>query len=109
MTDSSDDFIENLILQGAMTISGIDEETGGFLYTFTDELKEVDPKFHEAMMEYFYEQLISLWQKGFISMDVTQENPVVGLTPKALDVLETESLTEDQRLHLKDIIDRLTQ
>jgi len=37
------DKIEDLILSGALEVSGIDIDTGEMLYNFTDKLKDINP------------------------------------------------------------------
>jgi hypothetical protein len=37
-----------------------------------------------------------LWELGFLNMNVTEENPVVSITPRAL--VESERLALDKRL-----------
>jgi hypothetical protein len=61
------------------------------------------------MTDFFHQELMRLWEKGFISMDITQKNPTVSLTQKALDEIEISSLTIDQRVHLEDIIKKLSE
>jgi hypothetical protein len=104
-----DDAFEELLLNGAIEISGIDEQSGEMLFNFTEKLKDVDPKLYDKMTDFFHQELMRLWEKGFISMDITQKNPTVSLTQKALDEIEISSLTIDQRVHLEDIIKKLSE
>ena len=104
-----DDAFEELILSGAIEISGIDEQSGEMLFNFTEKLKDVDPSLYDKMTDFFHQELMRLWEKGFISMDITQKNPTVSLTQKALDEIEISSLTIDQRVHLEDIIKKLSE
>jgi hypothetical protein len=104
-----DDAFEELILSGAIEISGIDEQSGEMLFNFTEKLKDVDPRLYDKMTDFFHQELMRLWEKGFISMDITQKNPTVSLTQKALDEIEISSLTIDQRVHLEDIIKKLSE
>jgi hypothetical protein len=104
-----DDAFEELLLNGAIEISGIDEQSGEMLFNFTEKLKDVDPKLYDKMTDFFNQELMRLWEKGFISMDITQKNPTVSLTQKALDEIEISSLTIDQRVHLEDIIKKLSE
>jgi hypothetical protein len=109
MISPEDDAFEELLLNGAIEISGIDEQSGEMLFTFTEKLKDVDPKLYDKMTDFFHQELMRLWEKGFISMDITQKNPTVSLTQKALDEIEIGSLTVDQRVHLEDIIKKLSE
>lgn len=109
MIRPEDDAFEELLLNGAIEISGIDEQSGEMLFTFTEKLKDVDPGLYNKMADFFHKELMGLWEKGFISMDITQKNPTVSLTQKALDELEVNNLTLDQRVHLEDIIKKLSE
>lgn len=99
-----DDIIQDLILQGALEFAGIDIDTGEVLYNFTDKLKDVHPQLHSEQSKYFAAETMALWENGFISMDVTDENPLVRLTPKAFNVEEVSKLNKDHQYTLKEII-----
>jgi hypothetical protein len=61
------------------------------------------------MTDSFYKELLGLWEKGFITMDITEENPAVSITEKALNALEVGELNIEQRLHLEDIIKKTSE
>ena len=42
-------------------------------------------------------------------MDVTQDNPIVSITEKALNVLEVEKLPNEQRMYLQDIMNKMLE
>jgi hypothetical protein len=98
------DEIDKLILNGGLEVAGIDIETGEPLYNFTEKLLEVNPELHKEILEYFSHETMSLWSEGFLDMDVTEKNPMVSLTPKALDEEEIKKLTKDKQYTLKEII-----
>lgn len=102
-----DDKIEELILAGAVEVAGIDPDTGEFLYSFTDKIKEVDPIIAQKSEELFNAHVYLLWEMGFLNIDMTAENPVVSLMPKALNEDEVESLPTELRLILRSIIEAL--
>jgi hypothetical protein len=104
-----DDAFEELLLSGAVEISGIDEQSGEMLFKFTEKLKDVDPHLYSKMTDFFHQELMKLWEKGFISMDITQRNPAVSLTQKALDEIAVGDLSVDQRVHLEDIMKKLSE
>jgi hypothetical protein len=107
--DEEDKIIEELILNGALEVSGIDMETGEVLYTFTDKLAQFSPPLHEDMTNYFHSEMMFLWENGFIDMDITSDNPMVRLTKKALDESKLLGLGKDQLFSLKEIIRILGQ
>lgn len=104
MNDNEDQVINDLILSGALEIAGIDMETGEPLYNFTQKLADINPELHNEMSTYFSKEAMALWQYGFISMDVTEKNPVVQLLPKAFDREEVEKLEKNHQYTLKEII-----
>jgi hypothetical protein len=104
MNDNEDQLISDLILSGALEVAGIDMETGEPLYNFTQKLIDINPELHNEMSTYFSQEAMALWQHGFISMDVTEKNPVVKLLPKAFDREEVEKLDKNHQYSLKEII-----
>lgn len=99
-----DKMIEDLILQGALQPAGIDIESGEMLYNFTDKMKTINPLLHDEFSKYFSGETMALWQHGFLDMDVTDKNPMVRLTPKALNKLEVSKLDKNHQYTLKEII-----
>lgn len=99
-----DDIIENLILEGALQPAGMDIDSGEMLYNFTEKLKDVNPVLHNEFSAYFSEETKVLWQHGFLDMDVTEKNPIVNITKKALDPEAVAKLDKDKQYTLKEII-----
>jgi hypothetical protein len=104
MQDSEDEIINNLILSGVLEIAGIDMETGEALYNFTEKLVDINPELHNEMSTYLSTEAMALWQYGFISMDVTEKNPLIKLLPKAFDDEEIKKLDKNHQYTLKEII-----
>ena len=99
-----EEIMEKLILNGALEISGIDMETGEFLYNFTENLAKVSPAIYKDMNNYFYTEMMTLWENGFVEMDITETNPNVKLTDKILDHEAIKKLDKDSQHSLKEII-----
>ena len=96
--------IEDLILNGIIEVSGIDSESGEFLYNFTKDFREAMPEIYEIHIQYIYNEIMYLWEKGFVHLeDVETDNPIVSLTKKALDEHEISSLPEDKQDALKEL------
>jgi len=98
------DKIEDLILSGALEVSGIDIDTGEMLYNFTDKLKDINPDLFKDMSDYISTETMALWAEGFLDIDVTETNPIVKLTPKAFDDAEVDKLPKEKQYTLKEII-----
>jgi hypothetical protein len=99
-----DDAIDQLILSGALEVAGIDIETGEPIYNFTEKLIEVSPELHKDVSLYFSRETMALWSDGFLNMDVTEKNPIVTITKKALDDEEVSKLSKESQRTLKEII-----
>lgn len=102
--DESDNIIEDLILSGALEVAGLDIDTGEPLYNFTDKLKDVNPQLHSEHSKYFAVETMALWEYGFLSMDVTEANPIVSLTDKSFNQEEVAKLDKQHQYTLKEII-----
>jgi hypothetical protein len=98
------DKIEDLILSGALEVSGMDIDTGEMLYNFTDKLKDINPDLFKDMSDYISTETMALWAEGFLDIDVTETNPMVRLTPKAFDDVEVDKLPKEKQYTLKEII-----
>ena len=98
------DRIEELILSGALEVSGVDIDTGEMLYNFTDKLKDVSPELFKDISDYISTETMFLWAEGFLDIDVTEKNPMVNITKKALDDEEISKLSKENQRTLKEII-----
>lgn len=102
------DIMEELILAGALQVAGIDSTTGDMLYQFTDKIKEIYPELYEEHTRYVNSELMRLWEKGFLNIDMTEESPIVKLTIKAFDPEALATLTK-QDIWALDEIKRLME
>jgi hypothetical protein len=100
--DEINDF-DKMVLLGLVEPAAIDPLTGEMLYTFSKDLEKTNPQLHQLIMDNFYMSALKLWELGFISMDVTHDNPLVNLTPKAFDEDQVNTLNEDMRFSLSEI------
>jgi hypothetical protein len=96
--------IDELILAGALEVYGVDLETGEFMYSFTEKLAEVAPEIYENVQNRVARSMKSLWEKGFVSMNLGQEDPDVFVTDKAFDSEETALLSAEDLSVLKSVI-----
>jgi hypothetical protein len=106
---SEDEIIDSLILNGGLEFAGIDEETGEPLYRPTSILEQIDPKLSKDMSSYFSATTMNLWQKGFIDMDVTKEDPLVKLADKSFDIDAINLLDKEERIVIQEIIRVLSE
>lgn len=106
---NDEEFIDYLILNGAVEVAGIDSTTGEFLYSFTEKLAEVDPEMYQRSIDMFQSIVRVLWQKGFLDMNIDAANPTVRLNPKALDEEAKSVLPVEERTALETIIQAMSQ
>lgn len=92
-------WFDSLILEGVVEVSGIDAETGEMLYNFSPDIPETHPDIFERMVMQIQQEIYLLWEKGFLHMDIDNENPLVTITEKALDeeAIKTELTRDEQR------------
>ncbi len=102
-----DKIIEDLILNGALEVAGVDIQTGEMLYNFTHKLKDVSPELDQEMQTFFSQEMMFLWENGFVEMDITEQDPIVKLTEKAFNNSEVLKLDKNKQYTLKDIIRQL--
>jgi len=88
------EFIDTLILEGALVIKGIDSRTGEIMYSFTEKLKEMAPDLYDGFLELIHLSIMSLWEQGFVKMDPTEDNPSVLPSDLALDENNWSSLSQ---------------
>jgi hypothetical protein len=99
--------IEDLILLGAVEVSGIDSRTGEFLYSFTEKIHEVDPDIARESIELFNKYIYRLWELGFLKINMESASPKVSLLPKCFSKNEVEKLPEDTRAVLESVMEAL--
>ena len=98
-----DKVVEDLILNGSLEVSGVDIDTGELLYSFTEVLKELDPELHNKLNNFFYQEILALWEKGFINISFLEEDPIVTVADKAYDTNSISKLSKDSQESLKQI------
>lgn len=96
--------VDKLILNGGLEFAGSDPETGEALYRPTERLKDIDSKLSDEISIYFSDVTLKLWEKGFIEMNIMDSDPIVRLSPKALDQNFVKTLEKDEKLILQEIV-----
>jgi hypothetical protein len=103
MSNEEDSLIDDLILAGGLEISGIDETSGEFLYTITNKMKDLMPELYEEHMAHVNEEIMKLWEKGFVNVDMMSDDPIVTITQKAYDIIEVSKLSKEELWSLEEI------
>lgn len=89
--------IDRLIIAGYIEVTGIDSETGEFLYQVSPSLYQQIPDLGERLQAAFLDEVYNLWVKGMVNMDTTLENPIVSLTENAFNQEKVAELTVEER------------
>jgi hypothetical protein len=100
--------IDSLILDGGLEVSAMDEDTGEILYSFTPKIKDLMPDLYQEHIKTVNSEVMNLWEKGFINLELFEKDPMITITPKALNKEEIERLSKQERWSLFEII-RLLQ
>ena len=98
-----DRLIEDLILGGALEVAGIDSQTGEFLYNITPKLKDVMPDLYQDHIETVNKNMLILWEKGYLNIDFMDDDPLVTISNKGLDLKEIKKLSQEEVFALEEI------
>jgi hypothetical protein len=99
----NEEFFDYLVINGAIEPAGVDLETGEILYSFTEKLRDIDPKMFETVVENFHQGIMALWEKGFVSIDMLSDSPMVMLTRQSLDQEKISELSPELQEALKEL------
>lgn len=103
MDSFEEQIIKDLILEGALEFAGIDPETGEMLYNFSEKVKTFMPDLYNEHLKTVNQDMMHLWESGYIDMDLLSDNPLISLTTKALDEKEVSKLDSEKRRSLNEI------
>ena len=101
--DSISKIIDELILEGGIDVAGVDPDTGEMLYTFTPKVKELMPELYQDHLNLVNDELMGLWEKGYVNINLLQDDPDISLTSKANDPEETIKLSKQERWSLQEL------
>lgn len=100
---SDDELIEDLILKGGIEPAGIDPMTGEFLYSFTPKIKEIMPDLYDDHISSVNSEVMGLWEKGYLNIDLFEKDPIISLSEKALDYDEVMKLSKREQWSLQEV------
>lgn len=100
-----DNSIEDLILMGVIEVDGYDPLTEDFLYRFTKEAKNIFPELHKEHMNQVHNEVMYFWERGYLNIsDMSDPNPIITVTEKALSKEDFLLLPEQKQGVLLDIM-----
>lgn len=100
---SEEEIINDLILNGGLEIAGVDSENGEFLYTFTPKIKDLMPELYHDHLNKVNSEVMVLWEKGYINVDFTMDDPIITIAEKALIQSEIDKLSKEERWSLEEM------
>ena len=103
MIPEEQDAIDYLLLNGGLEVVGLDSDNGEFLYAFTPKIKELMPELYEEHIGDVNKNVLKLWEMGYLEIDFMQEDPVITIGTKSLDLQEVSKLSKDDQWHLNEI------
>ena len=95
--------VDNLILEGGIEFAGIDNETGEILYTLTPKIKELMPELYEEHINFINNDLMALWEKGFVDIDFFSDDPLISISNKSHNNDEVMKLSKEERWSLREL------
>jgi DNA-binding MarR family transcriptional regulator len=105
MKESSDsEIINKLILNGGLEVSAMDQDTGEILYSFTPKIKELMPDLYQEHIQTVNQEVMNLWEKGFLNIDLFEADPIITITEKALNKKNLDTLSKQEQWSLLEII-----
>jgi hypothetical protein len=102
MSDETE-ILDYLLLNGALEVVGVDSETGEFLYVFTDKLKKVMPELYQEHIKSVNSEIMRLWEKGLVDIDLMSKDPIVTISKKAVIEEELGNISKEDLWSLNEI------
>jgi hypothetical protein len=101
--DSISKIIDNLILEGGIEVAGVDPDTGEMLYAFTPKVKEIMPELYNDHLNFVNDELMVLWEKGYVNIDFLMDDPLISLSDKAYIPEEIDKLSKQEKWSLQEL------
>jgi len=101
--DSISQIIDDLILDGGLEFAGVDPETGEMLYLFTPKIKELMPELYHDHLNFVNEELMALWEKGYVDIDFFKDDPLISLNEKAYNSEELGKLSKQEKWSIQEL------
>lgn len=101
--ESISKIIDNLILEGGIEVAGVDPDTGEMLYSFTPKVKEIMPELYHDHLNFVNDELMVLWEKGYVDIDFFQDDPLISLSEKSYNPEEVNKLSKQEKWSLQEL------
>jgi len=97
------EIIDHLILEGGIEVAGVDPESGEMLYAFTPKVKEIMPELYNDHLNFVNDELMVLWEKGYVDINFLMDDPLISLTAKSYDPDELQKLSKQEKWSLQEL------
>ena len=97
------EIIDHLILEGGIEVAGVDPESGEMLYAFTPKVKEIMPELYHDHLNFVNDELMLLWEKGYVDINFLMDDPLISLTTKSYDPDELQKLSKQEKWSLQEL------
>jgi len=101
--DAISQIIDDLILEGGLEVAGVDPETGEMLYFFTPKVKELMPDLYNDHLNFINDELMALWEKGYVDIDFFKDDPLISLNEKAYNQEEVNRLSKQEKWSIQEL------
>lgn len=101
--DSIAEIIDHLILEGGIEVAGVDPDTGEMLYAFTPKVKDIMPELYDDHLNFVNDELMILWEKGYVDINFLMDDPLISLTTKSFIPEEVDKLSKQEKWSLKEL------
>jgi len=61
------------------------------------------PELYKEHLNHVHSEIMRLWQMGYLEVDITSDNPIVGITPLAMSESALNSLSKEDRWVVEEI------
>jgi hypothetical protein len=101
--DMETEIINEMLTSGALEFAGYDKETNEPLYRITEKMEYVNKALFDEHKNNVHTDMMLLWEQRILDVDLTEENPIVKLTPRAFNEQAVSSLPDELKIALKEI------
>lgn len=90
------EIIDALILNGGLELSGIDSNSGQFVYAVTEKMAELAPEIYREINNQIYRDVMALWQRGLLMVNLISDSPEVSPSESGLDRANWTNLSDSE-------------
>lgn len=92
-----------LLAEGGIKFMGYDKITNEKMYVFTPKIKKLMPELYQEHLNLVNAEVMNLWEKGFLNLDLFASDPLISLTDNAFLSEELIKLSSEELWSLEEI------